>query len=259
MTNNSLCIITPILPHKIGNVKDLIDDMCETRRGDMEKHMRDVGVKKVLAFVQAMQVGDFFVEYLEMSDTIEKTMEKSAGIESPFVEQARDMFKDISGIERSAMMEDVKKIEKLYEWNDSKLYLEERDTLKMPWVWATPILKGKTEDVRRFWQTRRDEHSKDAEAHFRNLNISRMQAYLQHLPQGDFLVQYMCAAEQLDKVLVKCMSADTKSSKFVKSEYIKFSGIDYTKENNLPDLQLVFSWDDVQGFQTTAQEIAYTQ
>ena len=40
---------------------------------------------------------------------------------------------------------------------------------------------------------------------------------------------------------------------------MKFSGIDYTKENNLPDLQLVFSWDDVQGFQTMAQEIAYTQ
>ena len=76
--NNSLCVITPILPHKIGNVKDLIDDMCEKRRGDMEKHMREVGVKKVLAFIQAMQVGDFFVEYLEMADSHRKDDGKSS-------------------------------------------------------------------------------------------------------------------------------------------------------------------------------------
>ncbi len=255
---NSLCVITPILPHKIGDVKDLIDDMCEKRRGDMEQHMHQIGVKKVLAFIQSMQAGDFIVEYLEMTDDLEKTMEKSASIDTTFQEYA-DKFKEISGIERSTMIKNAQKIEKLYDWNDSKLFLEERDTLKMPWAWATPILPGKTEDVKRFWNTRREEHSKDAEDHFKNLNVFRMQAYLQHLPQGDFLVQYMCASDQLDKVLVKCMSADSKSSKFVKSEYMKFSGIDFTKEANLPDLQLIFSWDDVQGFQTTAQEIAYTQ
>ena len=171
----------------------------------------------------------------------------------------RDKFKEISGIDRSSMLKNVQKIEKLYDWKDSKLFLEERDTLKMPWAWATPILAGKTEDVKQFWKTRREEHSKDAEDHFKSLNITMMQAYLQHLPQGDFLIQYMCATEQLDKVLLKCMSGDTKSSKFVKSEYMKFSGIDFTKEANLPDLQLIFSWNDVQGFQTTAQEIAYTQ
>ncbi len=256
--NNSLCVIVPILPHKIGDVKDLIDDMCEKRRGDMEKHMHEVGVKKVLAFIQSMPSGDFIVEHLEMADDIEKMMAKADTMETPFQEYA-DKFKEISGIERSSMIKDVKKIEKLYDWKDSKLFLEERDTLKMPWAWATQILPGKTDDVRRFWKTRQDGHSKDAEDHFKNLNVYQMQAYLQHLPQGDFLVQYMCAADQLDKVILKCMSGDTKSSKFVKSEYMKFSGIDFTKEANLPDLQLVFSWDDVQGFQTVAQEIAYTQ
>jgi hypothetical protein len=249
----------PILPHKIGNVKDLIDDMCETRRGDMEKHMRDLGVKKVLAFIQAMPSGDFIVEYLETSDDIAKTMERSTGSDTPFQEYTQSWFKDISGIDRSSMMNEVQKTEKLYDWKDSKLYLEERDTLKMPWVWATPILPGKTEDVRRFWKTRTEDHAKDAEDHFKSLDIVRMQAFIQHLPQGDFLIQYMCATEQLDKVLLKCMSMDTKNSKFVKSEYSKFSGMDYTKESNLPDLQLVFSWDDAQGFQTVAQEIAYTQ
>lgn len=260
MTNNkSLCVIMPILPHKIGNIKDLVDDMCEKGGGDVEQYMRGIGVKKVLGFIQEMPVGDFFVEYLEMTGDIKETMEKAERMKTPFLEYGREKFKEISGIERSSMLKEVQKIEKLYDWKDSKLFLEERDTLKMPWAWATPILPGKTEDVKRFWKTRREEHSKDAEEHFKNLNIVRMQAYLQHLPQGDFLVQYMCAADQLDKVLLKCMSGDTKSSKFVKSEYMKFSGIDFTKEDNLPDLQLVFSWDDVQGFQTVAQEIAYTQ
>jgi hypothetical protein len=257
--NNSLCVITPILPHKIGNVKDLVDDMCEKNRGDMEQYMRQIGIKKAMGFIQAMQVGDFFVEYLEMSGDIKETMEKAESMKTPFLEYGREKFKEISGMERSEMLKNVQKTEKLYDWKDSKLFLEERDTLKMPWVWATPILPGKTEDVRRFWKTRREEHAKDAEEHFKNLDIVSMQAYLQHLPQGDFLVQYMCATEQLDKVMLKCMGADSKSSKFARSEYMKFSGIDFTKEDNLPDLQLVFSWNDVQGFQTAAQEIAYTQ
>ena len=88
-TTNSLCVITPILPHKIGDVKDLIDDMCEKRRGDMEQHMHEIGVKKVLAFIQSMQVGDFIVEYLEMADSLEKTMAKAASSNTPFQEYAR--------------------------------------------------------------------------------------------------------------------------------------------------------------------------
>ena len=258
MGNNSACVAVPILPGKIGNVKNLVDDFVDKRRGDVEKYLRDTGVKKVLTFIQGMQVGDYIVEYVETNDSLETAMDKASRAEHPLRDLAEKQFRDITGMDRSAVMREVAKIEKLYEWKDTSLDREEKHMVRMPWVWATPIRSGKTDSLRHFWQTRREEHGQDAVDHFKSLNIIDMKAFLQHLPQGDFLIQYMCASSQLDKVLLKCMSADTKSSKFVKSAYLDFSGVDYSQEKNAPDLQMIFFWDAARGLRTTLQEISYT-
>lgn len=252
------CFLTPILPHKIGNVKDYYDDISETRRGDAEQLLRSAGVKKSLAFIQETQIGDFIVQYIESMDDIDRTLMKIAKGDTDFSSYVRNSFKDCCGVDRSNPNE-LPKLERLFSWKDQKAYLEEQTMLKMPWAWATPILPGKSDEVKRFWSERQGKHLKDAEEHFKSLDIIRMEAFLQHTPKGDFLLQYMCASDQLDKVLVKCMSRDTPSSQYVKNEYIKFSGIDYTKQDNWPQLQLVFDWDDVKGFQTVPQEIAYTE
>jgi hypothetical protein len=250
--------MTPILPHKIGNVENFFDDINDNRRGDAEQLFRSAGMKKAIAFKQGMQAGDFLIRYCESSEDINTTLTKVASGDTQFSSFIRDQYKDFSGID-FANAKDYLKVEKLFDWKDEKKYMDNLDIYKMPWAWATPIKQGMADEVRRFWSERSSKHLKDAEDHFRSLNIVRMHAFLQSLPQGDFLVQYMCTSEQLDKVLLKCMTQNTPSSQYVKSEYHKFSGIDYSKEENLPNVQMLFDWDDSRGFQEAEQEIVYTE
>jgi hypothetical protein len=250
--------MTPILPHKIGDVENFFDDLNDNRRGDAEQLFRSAGVKKAIAFKQGMQAGDFLIRYYETSGDVNTVLAKVASGDTQFSSFIRDQYKEFSGMDFSKAKDQLK-VEKLFDWKDEKKYMENLDIYKMPWAWATPIKSGMGDEVRRFWSERSSKHLKDAEDHFRNLNIVRMHAFLQSLPQGDFLVQYMCTSDQLDKVLIKCMTQDTPSSQYVKSEYHKFSGIDYSNEDNLPNVQMLFDWDDSRGFQEVEQEIVYTE
>lgn len=70
------CFILPVLPHKIGNVRDFWDDVSEKFRDETEDHMKGVGIKRMLAFLQAMpEKGDFLILFIQSADDLGKTLD----------------------------------------------------------------------------------------------------------------------------------------------------------------------------------------
>lgn len=140
------CFILPVLPHKIGNVRDFWDDASEKFRGDTEDRLRGVGIKRILAFLQVMPVeGDFMILFMQSADSLDKTLKEMFATDIEYSKYLKDQFIDFSGVDMSRE-ENVPKLELLTDWTDTCQYFEEKNMLMKPWCYAVPIKQGKTED-----------------------------------------------------------------------------------------------------------------
>src|SRR5271157_3663547 len=143
------CFIMPVLPHKIGNVRDFWDDISEEYRSNIEDQLKGVGIKRLLVFLQSMpDKGDFMVFYMQSRDSLEKTLSELFTTSMKCSKYMTDSFKDFTGKDMSKK-ENMPKIELLAKWEEKSKTLEEKDMLKMPWCFAVPFKKGKSEGIKK--------------------------------------------------------------------------------------------------------------
>lgn len=253
------CFILPVLPHKIGNVRDFWDDASEKFRGDTEDRLRGVGIKRILAFLQVMPVeGDFMILFMQSADSLDKTLKEMFATDIEYSKYLKDQFIDFSGVDMSRE-ENVPKLELLTDWTDTCQYFEEKNMLMKPWCYAVPIKQGKTDDAMNFFNELKWSRLGEIEAVLREQNVLRRLAFLQRSPQGDFIVQHILTSQSLDELLVNVTSCDAKICNFVKEGLKNFSGIDFSDQRNVPKVELLFKWDEKDGFKTAEQIIAYTE
>lgn len=253
------CFILPILPHKIGNVRDFWDDVSEKFRGDTEDQLKGVGIKRLLVFLQAIPYkGDFMVIYMEPSDSLGKTLSEIFTTDVEFSKYLTDQFKDFTGIDMSKE-ENVPKLQLLMDWKDSHEYREEKNMLKQPWAFTMPLKQGETDNLLKLVGEVGRTRMGDVENMMRHHDIVRSLTYLQRSLQGDFIVRHILASNPLDDLIASFVACDQESCRSVRNLASKYFGVDVSDPNNMPHVELLFKWDESHGFETANQTIAYTE
>lgn len=252
------CFILPILPHKIGNVRDFWDDVSEKYRGDTEDQLKGAGIKRLLAFLQTMpEKGDFLVMFVQSADSLAETLRAMFATDIECSKYLTEQFIDFTGVDLSKEA-NVPELQLLMDWKDSRVYMEEKDMLKMPWCFTAPIKPGKTEDLLKLLKEAESRRS-EMEDVLRHHDIVRSLTFLQRTSQGDFIVRHILASNPLDDLILAFTACGDKMCNYVKNMAMEFTGMDFSDPKNLPHVELLFKWDEVHGFETAEQTIAYTE
>ena len=93
----------------------------------------------------------------------------------------------------------------------------------------------------------------------RDHDVVRNLAFIQHTSQGDYVVKYTVASSPLADLVTAFTSCSHEMCNTARSMAKELTGLDMTNQKNMPDLKLLFKWDDTVGFQTAEQSIAYTE
>jgi hypothetical protein len=253
------CFMLPVLPHKIGNVRDFWDDVSEKFGSDAGDLLKGAGMKRMLAFLQTMpERGDFMIMFIQSTDNLAGTVRKMLGERAECSQYLKEQFKDFTGMDISSE-ENMPKLELLSDWADSCEYVEEKDMLKMAWCFAVPVKQGMTDELLKYagesdWST-----MGMMEKLLREHDIRRRMSYLQRTPQGDFIVVHLLASNPLDDIILDIASCDSDVCRALKHDMMRFIDVDLMEQKNLPNVNLLFKWDEARGFETAEQTIAYTE
>jgi hypothetical protein len=246
------CFIIPVLPGQLGLLKNFFSGANGERSREADEHMRKLGIARYLAFSQCLPKGDFLVQYIESKEGIGKTLRDCGASGYPFSSHMINTLKDISGMDFT-QIENMPRVEPLFEWKDRK---DRGDRPMTSSVFAVPVLPDKTHDVKRYWSDTGGKRLDESEDHFRMLDVRRVNASLQHLPQGEFMIIFIESSGHVGDILIKAMSMDTPRSRFVKEEFMKISGLDFTDPKNSPIIELLMDWDASKGFETVEAQMA---
>ncbi len=253
------CFILPILPHKIGNVRDFWDDVSEKYRGDTEDQLKGAGIKRLLAFLQEIpDKGDFMVIYMESTDELARALNEMFSADIEYSKYLAGQFKDFTGIDLSRE-ENVPGLQLLMDWRDARQYIEEKGMLQQPWSFTVPLKPGKTEDFLKLIGEVGRTRMGDVENMFRHHDIVRSIAFLQRAPEGDFVVRHILASNPLDELIASFTACGNATCSYIRKMGQEYFGVDLSDPKNLPHVELLFKWDEAHGFETAEQTIAYTE
>lgn len=251
------CFILPVLPHKIGNVRDFWDDVSEKFREDTEDQLKGVGIKRMLAFLQVMpEKGDFLVLFIQSTDDLGKTLQQMFATDDEFSKYLAGQFKDFSGVDLSRE-ENLPNVKLLADWKEERPFGEEKNMLLMPWCFAAPLKPGKADEVVKLVDRLKD--MPEAVKLMRDHDIIRSITYLQRAQQGDFLVRHIVASNPLDDLIADFVSCDHETCRRARDVAKDMTGLDYSDPRYQPHVELLFKWDESHGFETADQVIAYTE
>jgi hypothetical protein len=107
-----------------------------------------------------------------------------------------------------------------------------------------PVLTGKLGLMRRYWDGANRRRAEEAQEHLKKIGVTALLAYAQCLPQGDFLVQYVRTKRDLSKTLMEAVTYEMPYSRYVREEFIRFSGMDLAKEKSKPKIEMLMGWED---------------
>jgi hypothetical protein len=252
------CFLLPVLPHKLGNVRDFWDDVSEKFRDEMEDQLKGVGIKRILAFLQAMpEKGDFLIIFMQSADGLGQTLQEMFATDDEYSKYLTEQFKDFTGIDLSNEA-NAPDVELLFDWKDRQMYREEKDMLTMPWCFGVPLKPGKTDEVYRLIE-RSKAMIPEVEKIARDHDIIRSLSYLQHISGGDFILRHIVASTPLDDLISKFVSCDDEICKKSRAMAMEMTGLDLSDPDQQPHVELLFKWDDRHGFETADQVIAYTE
>jgi len=253
------CFIMPILPHKIGNVRDFWDDVSEKYRGEMEDRLKGAGIKRLLAFLQVMpEKGDFMVIFMQSANDLGRTFKEVFTTDVEFSKYLREQMLDITGAD-PAKAENVPRIELLSDWADSCDFIEEKGMLKMAWCFAAPLKQGMADEMLKYASDSDWSKYGVIEKLLREHDVKRRLAFLQRTPRGDFIVAHVLASKPLDDLILDFGACDSDLCKEVRMTAARFLEVNVYEQNNVPKVELLFKWDEAHGFETAEQTIAYTE
>lgn len=252
------CFMLPVQQQKLGSFRDFWDDANEKYSMDFDGHFKLNGVQKAMVFLQSMpDEREYMVMYLRSKEGFEKTFRGIFSSDLKCSKYLAARFADFTGIDLSRP-ENVPELERLIDWTEKREFLEERQMLQMPWCYAAPILPGKTEDLLKYSKeaaSRRGEWEKLLRDH----DVVRNLSCLQHTKQGDFIVKYVLASNTMEYLLKAFLACSHEMCSMAWNMSRELTGIDFSDPKNLPDVKLLFKWDEIMGFETADQLIAYTE
>lgn len=253
------CFMLPVRHDRLGSIKNFWDDASEKYSADIDGHLKLAGVQKAQVFLQTMpDERNYMVIYLQSRNSLEKTLKDIFGSDLTCSRNLAGKFAEFTGLDFSRA-ENMPRLELLMDWAERREFIEERQMLLMPWCMAAPVRQGKTDDLKKLIGDVRSSGMGDVERLLRDHDIIRAIRYLQRTPQGDFMLGYVLSPSRFEDLASSIASCTDEMCGTIKKAAVDFFGIDLSDPKSLPDLKLLFKWDETVGFQTAEQTIAYTE
>ncbi|HMK45834.1 MAG TPA: hypothetical protein VK436_04350 [Methanocella sp.] len=104
------------------------------------------------------------------------------------------------------------------------------------------LLPGKADEVRKLWDELSMARAHEMDEYARGAGQSRLLVYLQHLPQGDFLVQYVRSDADIKVSFQRTMDQRTPFAKYLQHALMDLTGYDFTLPENAPNVDQVYEW-----------------
>ncbi len=257
--NVDSCFMLPVQHDRLGSLKNFWDDAAEKYSADIDGHLKLAGVQKAQVFLQTMpDERDYMVIYMQSRNSLERTLKGVFGSDLTCSRNLSGRFAEFTGLDLSKA-ENLPKLELLMDWSERREFLEERQMLQLPWCVAVPVNRGKTDDLRKLIDDVSRSRVGDVEKLLRDHDVLRALRYLQRTPQGDFMVGYVLSSSTFEGLAGSIASCTGELCGLVKQAAADYFGIDLSDPKSLPDLKLLFKWDETVGFQTAEQTIAYTE
>lgn len=227
------CFVVPILPDKVTDARDFWSDVSTKNATSLDQYMRSIGQTRLVEDIQTLPRGTYLVTYVREKSGIGPTFSENRLLGTPMAKYVRDAFMKFTRFDFTARA-NAPQVEKLWGWEDP--------SAKSPAnvaAFAIPIKPGKANDVRKFYADLQKKMG-DEVPHLRYQTISRDEAFLQHRPEGDYLVQYIESAEPIDVVMQKAIGAGTPIADYIKNGLAGFSDLDTS--DPAPKVDLVYDW-----------------
>jgi hypothetical protein len=169
---------------------------------------------------------------------------KNRSIRLPVADFLLKGFEGFAGYDFTAP-ENIPDLELLFDWERGK---EADEAFQKHGVYAVRLLPGKADEVKRFYARFKEEWRMRQVEQSIGDTIFKVLSFLQRRPEGDYIVEYVGATENIDKVANKILRSDEPAFKNMRDAFIRFSGIDLTGAENMPKLELLFDWSADHGF-----------
>ena len=240
------CFIVPIMPGKTGKALEFWKTMSTDKAREVDDYARGVGQTMVMTFLQHLPDGDFLAQYIRSDAGIATAFRRNRELETPIAKYIRDSFADFAGYDFT-LPENAPKIDEVYKWGPRE---EEGGLSRRRYVFALPLLPGKVEAFRSYFEGRKAQRE-EAEKNYRNQGILRLDILVQELPGKTYSVVLLESNDDLEEILQKIPDG-------IRDFWIDVSDIDLSKPENVPDIELLFEWRALQGVRTAEAQKAYT-
>jgi hypothetical protein len=235
--------MVPVLPDKVTAMRDFWREAATKKASSMETYMHDVGQTRVMAFLEAGPQGSYLTQYIRGSTDLRTAFMKNREINLPVSDFIRRAFEDFAAYDFT-LQENVPDLEPLFDWAAGKKYDE---ASAKHGVYAVKLLPGITDEVKRFYAGFKEAwRMLELEQHYEG-KLLRVLSFLQHRPEGDYIVEYIESAEDVEKMAEKIMKSDLPAIRLMRDAFMRFSGLDLMKPENMPKLELLFDWSAVSG------------
>ncbi|MCW4019207.1 MAG: DUF6176 family protein [Candidatus Bathyarchaeota archaeon] len=108
-------------------------------------------------------------------------------------------------------------------------------------VMAIPILSGKNQEAKEYFQKLTTENWQDFCKSEERLGVLKERDFLQVTPSGDILLMYL-EAEDINKVFEAFAASKEPFDVYIKQEVQKFTGVDFNQSNSEPLPQLLLTY-----------------
>ncbi|WP_128567040.1 hypothetical protein [Methanocella paludicola] len=238
------CFVVPIKPDKVLELKDFWREAGTKKAGTMDVYLRNVGQSRVMAFLETMEGEHYLTQYIRGSEELRTILMKNRGIDLPVADFIFREFQRFAGYDITAP-ENIPDLELLFDWTADR---KTGEAMTESRAYAVMLLPEKAEEAKRFYARFREEwRMRQLEQYIEN-RVIKVLSFLQHRPEGDYIVEYVETAGNIDEVAGKIMRSEEPVFKNMKETFARLTGIDLADPRNMPRVELLFDWSADHGF-----------
>jgi hypothetical protein len=250
-SDKDYCFVVPIQPDRLVAVRDFWREAGTKKANTMDVYLRDVGYTRLMAFLETSLQGSYMTQYVRGSEDLRTEFLKSRNLNLPIADFVLRKFVDFAGYDFTAP-ENIPDLELLVDWESGKVRDEASEKHA---VYAIKLMQSKADDVKRLYAEMKgripeiDQQTGGV--------ILRVLSFLQHRPEGDYVVEYIRSTEDAERIAEKIMRSDQPALRQMKEAMSRLLEVDITKPGNMPKLELLFDWSAGMGIRVGEAAMAH--
>jgi hypothetical protein len=227
--------VVPVLPDKVGDMKAFWQDVRTKNASALGDYMWSIGQSQLLEFQQNVSGRTLLVTYVKENSGLGPTFKENRKLNTPMAKYVRDQFENFIGYDFTAS-QNAPNVEKLWEWKDPNSTGPSKEQA----VFAMPVIPGKSNDVKGLYGELGGARRDDIAQLLQGQSVSRMEAFLQHRAEGDYLVQYIESDKPISAVMEDSIMSGTPVSRFMWTKLADLTGLDLSSP--VLDIHLLYDW-----------------